>query len=140
MRIYLSHAIRGAKGQQATDDDMRENCNKALRYVEGIRKSLSMCPLVGKAVAINDGRGPILLHGGDEFYVPAEHEDFVQLAYRRGYLTEKQILEIDCEILGKCDAVFAFGPISGGMRAEIDHAKTRDIPVFYVEGEQCPKY
>jgi hypothetical protein len=72
-----------------------------------------------------------------ELYVPAEHEAFVNRAYRGHYLTVKQILEIDCNIIEEYSdvlLVFApYGPPVEGCRIEMDHAITRKIPVIIFE-------
>lgn len=70
-----------------------------------------------------------------DFYVPAEHEDFVQRAYHSGYLTEKQILDIDCQIISDtCDAVIVYVPegdtLQGGRKVEHDYAIKHSIPIF----------
>lgn len=135
MRIYLSHAIRGAKGALATAEDMAVNCLKATMFVEVLRMNISYRAASGDLLYVEHRDGVLELGRGTEFYVPAEHEDFVSLAYQKGYVTESQILEIDCEILGRCDAVLALGPISSGMRAEIDYANSKNIPVYYIGGE-----
>lgn len=69
-----------------------------------------------------------------EFYVPAEHEDFVGRAYHLGYLTEKQLLNIDCQIISDtCDAVIVYVPegdiLQGGRKIEWEYASIHGIPV-----------
>lgn len=113
MKIYLSHSIRGPKGNDATHADMKENCNKAVAVGERIREAVSSI----------------------ELYIPAEHEDFVGLTYYHKYLTEKQILEIDCLIIDDCDAVIFLCPpndfkLQGGRLVEYRHAIKINKPAY----------
>jgi len=115
MRVYLSHKIRGEKGLKATATEMKENCDEAIKIANELREALP----------------------GIEFYVPGEHEDFVQAAFYGGYLTEKEILEIDCRIIDKCDAVMIYVPkgdeVQGGRGVELDYAYNNNIRVCIVE-------
>ena len=105
LKIYLSHAIRGAKGADATEEDMRHNCERIKGIAYSIRQAIT---------------------ADIELYVPAEHEEFVSIAYRDKYLNEGQILDIDCKIIDTCDMVIAYVPygdeLQGGRKIEIDHA------------------
>ena len=68
-----------------------------------------------------------------DFYVPGEHDEFVLIAYRWGVLTEKQILDIDCEIVSRCSFLVVFAPddyISKGMQIEVDYCVFNKIPVI----------
>jgi len=112
-KIYVSHSIRGPKGCNASDADMKKNCERIIKVVEKLRK----------------------LHPEIDFYVPAEHEDFVQKAYKKKYITEDQILKIDCEIIDECDMVAIFTPsddpiVQGGRLVEKSHAFTTGKPVY----------
>ena len=113
--VYFSHIIRGKKGSTASQQDMDENCEKAKKVASWLRENI-----------------PDL-----ELYVPAEHEDFVQLAYLEKYLTEKQILDIDCKILEKRDLLIVFevdGWRGGGIGVEIVYAQdVAKIPIFYLK-------
>jgi hypothetical protein len=111
---YFSHSIRGAKGDKATKADMEYNCQVAEMAADMLRANWPKLDL----------------------YVPAEHEDFVQRAFDHKYTPEKEILEIDCEILEQRDMLVAFsyrGVISKGMDIEIRHADSLHIPVFIYE-------
>lgn len=111
MKVYCSHSIRGKYGKDATHTQMKENCDAMLVLVKQLRKALPNM----------------------EFYCPAEHEDFVQLAYDTDYLTEVEILEIDCMIINGCDAVIVLVPdgdeLQGGRKIEYDHAIETGVPV-----------
>lgn len=111
---YFSHSIRGKKGNKATEIDMRRNCEEAMKVAEWIRENI---PEI-------------------ELYVPAEHEDFVLIAYTDKYLTEKQILAVDCKILKKRDFHIVHevgGWLGGGIGVEIDAAKKYGKLIFYIQ-------
>lgn len=112
MKIYLSHSIRGPKGKDATHTDMKKNCERVIHVGKFIRREI---PSIG-------------------LHIPAEHEDFVLTAYEMGLLTEKQILDVDCKIIDKCDAVIFFLPfddnkLQGGRLVEYNHAIKTNKPV-----------
>lgn len=112
MRYYLSHSIRGKYGKDATPTQMKENCDRILDIASEIRLELPSVDL----------------------YVPAEHEDFVYIAFHNGYLTEHQVLEIDCKIIDTCDGVIVFSPsddpIQGGRLVEYEYARNTNKPRF----------
>ncbi len=108
---YLSHAIRGKKGDEATERDMAINDAKA------------------KTI----GNWLCLAFPELELYVPGNHDEFVKIAYEKDYMTINQILDVDCDILLKRDLLIVYDHedyISGGMRAEIDAAKMCDVPII----------
>lgn len=119
MRVYLSHPIRGGNGKDATEQDMKDNNRIAIAAGKHWQAVLSKA--FGKEV---------------EVYIPGEHDEFVLIAYKRSYLTEEQILDVDCKILDTCDLLLALNEdcISGGMKVEIDYALEHGIPVLYVKG------
>jgi len=114
MKFYLSHPIRGKLGKDATNTQMKVNCDKAILIANMIRNVL---PSI-------------------EVYVPAEHEDFVHTAYQKHYVTEKQILDVDCTIIDGCDGVIIYVPegdeLQGGRKVEHDYAISKK-PVFIFE-------
>jgi len=110
---YFSHPIRGKKGKDATDEELEVNCRKAIKAALWIRENVPEVDL----------------------YVPAEHEDFVHISYKDKYLTEKQILEIDCKILEKKDFHIVYevdGWLGGGIAVEIAHAKRVGKVIFCI--------
>lgn len=111
MRVYCGHSIQGKYGKDATETQIKENCDAIIVLAKQLRKAL-----------------PDI-----EFYVPAEHEDFVHRAYLGGYLTIPQILEIDCQIIDSCAAVVILVPngdeLQGGRKIEYDYAVEKNIPV-----------
>ncbi|KKL09550.1 hypothetical protein LCGC14_2564720, partial [marine sediment metagenome] len=91
---------------------LRENCLVAIEIGNKIRAA---CPWAN-------------------IYIPAEHEDFVQKAYNKKYITEKQILEIDCDIIAEQDVIIIFTPdgygsLQGGRLVEHDFAINECMPI-----------
>lgn len=113
IKLYMSHAIRGIKGPAATGADMKANTFAAIRATRVMRAWLHPLPV--------------------EIYCPAEHEfPPVGLLLKKGYITTKQILDVDCQIVRDCDGLVwysALGP-SGGAEIEMYHARKYDIPIF----------
>jgi len=113
LTAYFSHSIRGPAGKDASDDVVERNCKIAEEVAAWIRKNV-----------------PEL-----ELYVPAEHEDFVHICWKELYLTEDQILEIDCKILGKRDFHIVYVEnnwTGGGIGIEITAAKKYGKIIFYI--------
>ena len=111
VRAYITHTIRGKYGEKATDAQRKENSERCISFSVALRKEF---PTI-------------------DFYVPGEHHEVDTISYRKGYMTEKQILDIDCEIISRCNFIVIFSPndyISGGMKIEIDHAIKSNIPVI----------
>lgn len=118
IKVYLSHSIRGKFGADATDEQMKINCDKAIAFTSLLRKKF-----------------PEL-----DIYCPAEHDLFIVIAYRKKYLSEKQILDVDCEIVKNCDVLFVYCPdgyLSRGMMIEIQYAQKNDIPVLILTDFMC---
>lgn len=116
LRIYVSHSIRGKFGKDATPEQMKANCDKAILFGELLRLNTR----------------------GTNFYIPADHDEVIALAYQKGYLTDTQILELDCVILEDCVGLLVYAPdehISLGMQIEIDYANAHKIPVHYTDGK-----
>lgn len=115
MKIYVSHQIRGKYGNKATDKQMKANCAKAMQFGKLLRLN---CP-------------------GIDYYVPAEHDEWITLAFQQGIITDKQILSIDCDILSTCDGLLVYTPddyLSLGMGIEVEYATNNGIPTYYTEG------
>ena len=104
MKTYLSHSIRGKLSDKCPVVKLKENCEAAKEVAGVIREA---CPWL-------------------DLYVPAEHEDFVQKAFDKKYITERQILDVDCEILSECDNIVILVPVGdelqGGRLVEHDFA------------------
>ena len=111
IRAYISHTIRGKYGVKATDKQRKENSEKCILFGNALRKEFPMI----------------------DFYIPGEHHEIDTIAYRKGYMTEEQILDIDCEIISRCNFMIVFAPddfIGEGMQIEIDHCIFNKIPVI----------
>lgn len=111
LSAYFSHPIRGAAGESATPEQIHRACRDCSWMARRIQTEMAI-----------------------DLYVPADHDEFVQIAYKGGLLTERAILLTDCEILAKRDFVLAYDPsgqmVSRGMRVEIEHALAIGKPVF----------
>jgi hypothetical protein len=119
LHAYLSHPIRGAKGSDATQADMEANNQRAIEFAARVRDEFP---------------GIIL-------YVPAEHDEFVLLAYGNGYLKESQILAIDKLILARRDILIVYAPtgyIGGGVGEEIGEAQCLGKPLCITNGALDP--
>lgn len=115
-RAYVSHSIRGKYGKDATKKQMEENNNKAMEFAKLLRKQFTTI----------------------DFYIPAEHDEFVLEAYTHKRITENEILETDCNIIAKCNFMIVYSPdnyISHGMQYEVHFATDNNIPLFYIYSE-----
>lgn len=113
IRCYVSHSIRGKYGKDATVEQMEVNNQRAIEFGKQIKAKF---PTI-------------------DFYIPGEHDEFITIAYLQKYLTEKQILKIDCEIISRCNFLINFMPddyLSEGMKVENTFAAKSGIPVFSV--------
>lgn len=91
---------------------MRKNCLAAVQIERALRRAFP----------------------GIVIYVPGTHETFIQIAYDKGYLTIEQILNVDCAIIDKCDAMLLYAPddvIYGGCKVEMEHVIKTHKP--YIE-------
>lgn len=118
LRGYMSHSIRGRKGDKCPPDEVEQNCVKAATDGNQLMGYFQHCGI------------PLFL------YVPGAHDDFVQKAYKAGILTEKEILDTDCEIVADCDFLLVYDwqdYISGGMKYEADFCEKQGIPIFTIK-------
>lgn len=124
-KIYLSHALAGPKGKDATDDDIWENVFTYRKIGEEIKAYLIDWEKM-------DGLPKSYL------YVPADHEEFVFNARIMKYVTVPEILKVDCAIVHTCSLLIAFGDHtqSGGMQVEIEYAKDEEIPIYFMPNLQ----
>lgn len=118
IKIYMSHAIRGAKGPAATNADMQKNNIAAMRAASIIRQTLRSV----------EAKYEVEI----EIYCPADHDEFVMIAYRRGYLSETQILNVDCAIIERCQALIWYSGLGRSRGAEVEKAcaERNCIPIF----------
>jgi len=61
-------------------------------------------------------------------YVPADHEVFIQSAYKSKFITKEQILSINHKIIETCDLLISFGNTT--TSEELDYAKQIKIPIY----------
>lgn len=118
IRAYVSHPIRGIKGKDATREDMEANNRRAIEFGKMLRE-----------------RFPTV-----EFYIPAEHDEFVLEAYEQGSLTENEILDADCAIVRKCNFLLALtldDHLSRGMFKEMREASRCNIPILVIENDEA---
>jgi hypothetical protein len=110
MRAYLSHPIRGKLGNKASDKVIQLNSIAAKSMAVKLRNKFNNLNI----------------------YVPAEHDEFIQIAWRKGYMSDTRILDVDCDIVSRCDLNLVYSPdghISSGMATEINRAKEEGKPV-----------
>ncbi|KKM13787.1 hypothetical protein LCGC14_1712640 [marine sediment metagenome] len=115
IKVYMSHPIRGVLREKATEETMKANNQKAIAWGRELWGEF------GSQI---------------DLYVPGEHDEFVLIAYLNGFLTEKQLLDVDCVIVSRCKAVIVANWenfISHGMLKEINHADNGGIPVFFLD-------
>jgi hypothetical protein len=122
IRVYFSHAIRGQVGVGASHDTQNNNCRAAQDMAANVKQLLFR------------ERPDIEV----DFYIPADHEDFVQIAYDEKIISEENILKVDCLIIkDRCDATVVFVPgwdkLQGGRKVEWKFAIENDLPVCVFE-------
>lgn len=111
IKVYISHSICGKMGDEATQEYMEVNNQKAIAF--------------GKTLS---DEFPTI-----SFHVPGAYEGFVGPAYRKGHLSRKQILDVDCDIISRSNFIVVFAPddfISRGMKVEIDYATLHNIHII----------
>lgn len=120
-KIYLSHYIRGSKGINATKEDIETNIYKFISVGIEIKAYLIDWEKM-------DGFPKM------ELYVPADHDEFIQIAFDKKYINEEQILDVDCNIINKCNLLIACGNYtqSRGMKIEVQYAENNGIPIYYM--------
>lgn len=117
IKIYISHSIRGKHGKNATKKQMRENNDKAILFHRQLKR----------------------LYPTTDFYCPGEHDEFVLIAYTKGFLSEEQVLQVDCDIVATCNLLLNYSPdryISKGMKVENDYAVANGIPIITLTSTQ----
>ena len=109
IRLYMSHPIRGSKVNGATLSDQLSNSQIAKDAGFEIMTKIDCL----------------------DIYTPGNAEDFVGLTYSKGLLTDTQILDLDCEILKKCDGLICYDfDTSKGVEIEVAYAKKNNIPIL----------
>ena len=118
-KVYLSHALAGAKGAAATDKDIWDNVFLYRKIGEQIKAYFLDWEKM-------DGFPKIYL------YVPADHEEFIFNSRKMNFMGVDKILKVDCKIIDTCDLVIAYGNVglSGGMQVEVKHATLNGIAIY----------
>ena len=119
MKAYLSHHIRGPKGDDSTALDRLLNRAEAMK-----------CALVLRELI------PDL-----QLYVPGEVDDWAEAAYTKGILTVTQILDVDCGIIDTKDVMLMYDwyySPGEGMVYERDHCLKTGKP-FFVFHDLAPR-
>jgi len=122
---YMSHAIRGRKGEDCPIEEIQENTQRAIKVGVGLQMYLNQMGI------------PI------EIYIPGVHDEFVMYTYQDNLLTMKQILDIDCKILDKRDLLLVYtfdGWLGGGVGKEMKYAKEHSIPTYVFDDHTLPKH
>lgn len=112
IETYFSASIRGEKGLDATEEDIKGNIEKASKMAEKVQS------LFGQLLNI---------------YVPHDHDQVVGLLYKVGVVAEKEVLDADVAILKNKKLLLSWCPrdvISRGMAIEIAAAKEFQIPII----------
>jgi len=108
---YLSHHIRGPEGDNASDETVAKNTKDAQVMAQMIRDAVP----------------------GLDVYCPADHDEVIQLLWRRKQVSVSDILDADCTIIANRDFLLAWNPDerpSGGMETEWKYARSINIPCF----------
>ena len=116
IKVYVSHYIRGLEGNEASVETRESNLTKAKEVCKQLR---------------------IYFGSNLDFYVPAEMDEFPQVALELGFLDVEQILDIDCVIVSRCDALLVLHfeqKLSGGMERELTTARVTGVPIYLLNG------
>lgn len=67
-------------------------------------------------------------------YVPADHELFIQRAYKDSLITKEQISYVNCKIIEECNLLILFGGngihTNSNVIIELEYAKGEQVPVY----------
>jgi hypothetical protein len=116
---YMSHPIRGPKGDAATREEMEENNRKACEFAARVREAYPSLDL----------------------YCPGEHDELVQEGIEQGILTTAMILEIDKRLVPRRDFLIVYAPdahLSEGMLLELHIAAKYKMQVVVTSGDLFP--
>lgn len=111
VKAYLSHHIRGPKGDDSTLEERISNRQEAVRVAQILRR---YCPNL-------------------DLYVPGENDDWAELGLQAEILTGDLVLDVDCAIINTKDAVLfydQYGQFGGGMKREEEHSIQINKPRF----------
>lgn len=65
-------------------------------------------------------------------YVPADHELFIQRAYKDKHITKEQIVSVNRKIIEECNLLILFGGDAGdsSISGEMECVKKEEIPLY----------
>lgn len=63
-------------------------------------------------------------------YVPADHEIFVNSAYRSGFITAEEIRSINCKIIETVDLLILYDGWGLSIDEEVSYAKQKNIAIY----------
>lgn len=111
-KVYYAIPIRGAKGQEATMEDMAENCTKAKKNIDALQV---IVPEI-------------------EWISVAPYDRIVQYLLGHGYVTIDHVLEADFTLGDMSQGLFAhFWDKSGGAEAELSRQMTNGKPCLRMD-------
>jgi len=112
VKAYYSASIRGAAGNDVTDDVVKQN------LLLGISRGKEVQSLLGSTL---------------ELYIPHAHDRLIQILWRRGCMTDENILMGDMEIIKTCDFMMVDGYLSTGVKVEMDCCEAHSIPIHFLQ-------
>jgi len=111
IKAYYSASIRGAAGEDATEEQIQEN------LLMGIQRGNEIQQFFGSVLKL---------------YIPHQHDSLVQILWKNEFITSKQILLGDKIIIQECDFMMVDGFHSLGVEEEIECCKEHNISVYYL--------
>jgi len=106
---YLCMCYRGENGDNATEEEIEANVQKAIATASAIRRAFP--------------------HSLD-LYVPHENQETTHRLWKKGFVTSEQILEVCRDIISTKDFLIVLGSISGGMMVEMEYAAEEKKPLI----------
>jgi hypothetical protein len=73
-------------------------------------------------------------------YVPAEHELFVRIAKKNKFITNTQMLAVNCEIVKRCHLLILYGGYNttySNILTEVKTAKANGIAIYTMPDLSC---
>jgi len=116
IKVYISHYIRGPEGNAASKKTIDTNIAKTKAVCQQLR---------------------IRFGSNLDLYVPAEMDEFPRIALELGLLNVEQVLDIDCVIVSRCDALIFLDfehCLSEGMKREGKTALACGTSIYSLDG------
>ena len=109
VHAYLSHPIRGSGVDKASKKTQISNGEKAATVARELERLIP----------------------GLKIYCPGDAEKFTFYSYSLGFLTDEQILDIDCRIISDGDLLLSYDfDTSHGVKIEKTFARESGIPIY----------